>query len=634
MRIRTSFCAFTAVIGVAVTVAFGTTLYTFDAIRIGGPLYDRIIQGEDVVADVLPPPLYLVESYLDVTLAQNGTMKVDTARAKLAELRKQFDQRQSHWLVSDLPADLKDLVTVQSFGEAQRFWAAVENDFLPSLAKGDASGATRGYEAASAAYAAHRAVVDRIVETGAALSHQTEAEAKSAEFSRILIQMGTALSVFLVLGAGLALGLRRIVRPLSDMTEAMRRISKGDLDIAVPSLDRHDEIGELAEALEVFKSAEADRRGLQQSAIAAERQSKVETTRAAEQASVDVRNVLIARLQPAFQRLAGGDLQVRLDQSIGAEFDEVRTLFNDSVMKLETVMATLVRTVTSIGEDLGEISGATNELSQRTEQQAATLEETVAALKEVAAAVNDTADNAGHARTVVEETQKSANRSGQIAARAAAAMAEIEASSGKIGKIIGLIDEIAFQTNLLALNAGVEAARAGESGRGFAVVALEVRGLAQRSANAANEIKELIAASVEQVGRGVELVTASGNSLKEIVSRFGETGDLVARIAASAKQQAVSLKEVSTAADQMDKVTQQNAAMVEQTTAAAGKVTDETRHLAEIIQRFRIGGAPQTAHVVPVTVRQPAPVRQMRTVGRGAAAPKPAASASRDWQEF
>ncbi|TFF19194.1 methyl-accepting chemotaxis protein, partial [Jiella endophytica] len=266
---------------------------------------------------------------------------------------------------------------------------------------------------------------------------------------------------------------------------------------------------------------------------------------------------------------------------------------------------------------------------------------TVAALGEVTGGVNRTADNAGQARKTADSAKVKAQKGGEIVAEAVTAMNAIEGSSQQISQIIGVIDEIAFQTNLLALNAGVEAARAGEAGKGFAVVAQEVRALAQRSAEAAKEIKGLITASSEQVGRGVELVSASGKSLDEILAEVAGMAEIVAAIADSAREQATSLREVSGAADQMDKVTQQNAAMVEESTAAAQTLQAETDGLAQAITRFTVKGAKPAAVAParPVAVRpaQPKaaskPVAQMRSTGTGGAARKPAAE-DQSWEEF
>ncbi|MBO0662024.1 methyl-accepting chemotaxis protein [Jiella sp. MQZ9-1] len=302
----------------------------------------------------------------------------------------------------------------------------------------------------------------------------------------------------------------------------------------------------------------------------------------------------VGELGAALSDLAGGKLGRRIEQPLPPEIDQLRIDFNQAVNGLEDAMQQVKSATATIGDGMNEINTAAADLSQRTEQQAASLEETVASLSEITKAVNDTASDANKANQATATALHDAENGGTVVSKAVAAMNEIEASSQQINQIIGVIDEIAFQTNLLALNAGVEAARAGEAGKGFAVVAQEVRALAQRSAEAAKEIKGLITTSSRQVESGVQLARASGKSLEEIVSRVQEVSALVSEIARSAKQQAGTLREVSTAADQMDKVTQQNAAMVEETTAAARNLSVETEGLANLMQRFEVTGGGHT----------------------------------------
>ncbi|MCK5934455.1 MAG: HAMP domain-containing protein [Fulvimarina manganoxydans] len=420
----------------------------------------------------------------------------------------------------------------------------------------------------------------------------------SAETSASATQTTLIALVLAVIGAvgGLAIAYfvarKGITQPLGALVNGMTQLSEGDYDVEVEGQDRRDEVGRMARTVQIFKAAGLENRRLQADAEksrasqdeANARQSAIENARAE-----DLRH-FVTIVEAGFNSLADGDLTVRMNQSVASEFEPIRLKFNASVTQLEETIGSVVASIQTIRSGLSEIAVASNDLSQRTEQQAASIEETVAALSEVSQGIDLTATNAGQAREAATGALRKAEQGGAIVSKAVDAMEAIEGSSEKISQIIGVIDEIAFQTNLLALNAGVEAARAGEAGKGFAVVAQEVRELAQRSAVAAKEIKDLISTSREQVSTGVDLVTSSGKSLDEIVTEVGKMAEVIAQIASSAQQQAVSLREVSGAADQMDKVTQQNAAMVEETTAATKGVEAETEGLAESISRFTISG--------------------------------------------
>ena len=355
-------------------------------------------------------------------------------------------------------------------------------------------------------------------------------------------------------------------------------------------------------------------------------------------------------LAGALQALSEGDLRHRMSQSFTGEYAKLGADFNKAISHLEEVMGAIAGNVSGIHAGAGEISTAADDLSRRTEQQAATLEETAAALDQITVTVRKTATGAKACAEVVVAARGDAQTSGDVVQQAVAAMSQIESSAQQISQIIGVIDEIAFQTNLLALNAGVEAARAGEAGRGFAVVASEVRALAQRSAEAAKEIKTLISASTAQVSSGVQLVGQTGEALQRIVSRVAEIDRLVSEIAASAQEQSVGLAQVNTAVNQMDQVTQQNAAMVEQSTAASHNLAQEAQGLAGSVGMFRIGDqhTPPPAIARKATTSTPARrppaaafaarhgAPQVRTSGRdGAALRKPAPQSGADeWEEF
>ena len=299
--------------------------------------------------------------------------------------------------------------------------------------------------------------------------------------------------------------------------------------------------------------------------------------------------VVVAGLAQGLKQLSEGDLTARISQAFPAKYETLRVDFNAASERLEHTLAGMVGSAQIIRNGAAEIAGAADDLSRRTERQAAGLEETAAALDEITATVRKTATGAKAAAEVVLAARGDAQTSGDVVQQAVAAMSGIEKSAAEISQIIGVIDEIAFQTNLLALNAGVEAARAGEAGRGFAVVASEVRALAQRSAEAAKEIKALISASSQQVGSGVLLVGQTGEVLQRIVGRVAEIDALVGEIAASANEQSNGLAQVNTAVNQMDQVTQQNAAMVEESTAASHSLSTEAESLAASAARFRVG---------------------------------------------
>ncbi|MCY1646481.1 methyl-accepting chemotaxis protein [Caulobacter sp. SL161] len=348
---------------------------------------------------------------------------------------------------------------------------------------------------------------------------------------------------------------------------------------------------------------------------------------------------VVTLLAEALDRLAAGDLLARIDGEVCSEFEKLKGDFNHAVELLDQAMCGVGGATEGIRSSTEEISVAADDLSRRTEQQAASLEQTAAALDEITATVRRSAAGAKQAQEVVAGAKTEAERSGSVVNQAVAAMGEIETSSREIGNIIGVIDEIAFQTNLLALNAGVEAARAGEAGRGFAVVAQEVRALAQRSADAAKEIKALINTSTKQVEAGVALVGQTGDALRGIVSKVAEIDELIAQISVSAQEQSGGLHEVNTAVNQMDQVTQQNAAMVEQTTAATHSLKSQTGELVRQVETFRTSeGRPSTAAPSPAPVQKAQPARPPRPQSRPGGSPisrgATAVAVKEEWEEF
>ncbi|NVD38774.1 methyl-accepting chemotaxis protein [Ensifer sp. HO-A22] len=399
------------------------------------------------------------------------------------------------------------------------------------------------------------------------------------------ILLAAALAILM---AALAI-VRSVVRPVEKLKASMRSIADEDLSSDVPETDRGDEIGQMAKVLVVLRDSVRERLELrsreseQQDRLESERRGNEQRQRATADAQADAMETVGA----ALELLANGDLTAEIGH-IAPEYGKLRQDFNTAVAALRDVIGSISHSTEIVTASAGDISEAANNLSRRTEQQAAALEETAAALDEITSTVRHSSDRANEARNMVDETKASAAKSGGIVRNAIDAMGRIETSSSRISQIIGVIDEIAFQTNLLALNAGVEAARAGEAGRGFAVVAQEVRELAQRSAGAAKEIKELIGTSVREVGAGVDLVRSTGDALTEIEALVNRVNEQVASIATAAREQATGLAEVNTAVNSMDQMTQQNAAMVEETTAASQTLAAESRELKMLLTKFRL----------------------------------------------
>ena len=431
-----------------------------------------------------------------------------------------------------------------------------------------------------------------IVATGVYADDLAALFVDNALSTAVTLSLG-ALAILLVAWAMV----RSVVNPIRSLNATMQDIAREDVSGEVPEAERKDEVGEMAASVLVLRDSVRERAEMrvreaeQQQQLDAEREDGIRRQQNISQSQADV----MAKLGGALEKLASGDLTVQID-NISPEYAKLRDDFNQAVNALAGVVTSIAQSTDVVNASADGISEAANNLSLRTEQQAASLEETAAALDEITSTVRSSSERAVEANRMVGETRQSTDKSGKIVSEAITAMNRIKDESDRIGKIIGVIDEIAFQTNLLALNAGVEAARAGEAGRGFAVVAQEVRELAQRSATAAQEIKQLISSSANEVQNGVSLVQSTGDALSEIERFVNQVNEQVNSIATAAKEQASALAEVNTAVNQMDQMTQQNAAMVEETSAASMTLTQESAQLNSMLRNFRLpqaGGAQQ-----------------------------------------
>ena len=436
-----------------------------------------------------------------------------------------------------------------------------------------------------------------------------------------------------------------VQRPLGGLVASVNSLSAGNYAEPVKGQTGTDEIGSVAKALEGFRFALADAKRLEIEADDQRRAAEGERYRSeAERGeNVALQRRIVSILGQSLSELSNGNLGYRITEEFPGEYVTLKQDFNEALASLEETVHTMNLSIGNIGGGTGEISNSTSDLARRTEQQAASLEQTAAALNQLTAQVNSSAENAGTAASSVSTASQDAERSGEIVQKAIASMHGIEQSSQEVSRIISVIDEIAFQTNLLALNAGVEAARAGDAGKGFAVVAQEVRELAQRSANAAKEIKTLINTSASQVKEGVDLVGRTGDALHKIAVQVMEINQLIRQISASASEQAIGLKEINSAVNQMDQVTQQNAAMVEETTAASVTLNDEAETLKTLVARFRTSHngrdnasalratAQQMRAPAPAARRTPpaSPTRRAQPQTQGANA-----LARNEWEEF
>lgn len=602
---------------------------------------DRIVPMEELkfVADQ-----YAVEIVDTAHKVRSGAMSADKGKSGITAALVSIDEHWKTYTASYFTDEEKSIV--QEFLSARATANEEIADLISILDGNDSDGLARFND--TRLYPAIEpigAVLSKLIDLQIAVAKEELRRSEATRSLSTAIMAVLSLVAFAIAILAIVTISRGVVGPLSSITQAMKSLAEGNVTADIYGAGRNDEIGHMATAVEVFRDNAIARIKLEAETERAQGQSERERIERDAQKDKDGANVRFAveHLGRGLERLAAGDVAYRVETSFIPELDGLRGNFNASAQKLEETLRSIGLTAHSIASGANEMRASADELAKRTEQQAASVEQTAAALEEITITVKDAARRAHEMGELVAKTRAGAERSGTIVEDAVAAMHKIEQSSSEITNIIGVIDEIAFQTNLLALNAGVEAARAGDAGKGFAVVAQEVRELAQRSASAAKEIKALIATSGEQVRTGVKLVSETGETLTHIVEEVIDISRNVSAIVEAAREQSIGLQEISTAVNTVDQGTQQNAAMVEEATAASHTLSGDAAHLTTLLGQFNMGGTTQQ----PVAAKPAAAVASSRPTASPARALNQRVSSAfsgtssgasvavgQDWQEF
>lgn len=554
-----------------VAVAWGSM--RIQQIRMGGPIQVNTQNASDLVADILPPPEYVIEPYLEVALLARDPASFPVRVERLKKLRADYDARHQYWLETHFNEALQKRITEDTHKPAMHFWGLVDGELLPAVQSGDTAAIDSAFADLTAVYEEHRKAVDVTVQEALAYQQRLKADADAQLHLTVAILCALVvamLGLFLAFSGVLQM---KVVRPIRRMAGQMRAMAEGEDVDQSADIDRNDEIGEASRALAGIVAFVAEKSA---------RESKEQMA---------VQQTIVSALGVALARLRDGVLHHRVIEDFPPEYASLREDFNSAATSIQAAVGEVQNAVETLNNSAGEIDSATQDLSERTEYQAANLEETAAAMQDLTTGVEQTAAASREASETMRDAREKADENAQIVHQAIEAMGEIEDSAKAIAQITNVIDGIAFQTNLLALNAGVEAARAGDAGKGFAVVASEVRALAQRSAEAAHDIKTRISDSNQQIGNGVALVRKSGDALQTIMERVGRISGFIDRIADSASEQADGVQQVSSAVGSIDQTTQQNAAMSEECNAAARLLKSEADRLFQLVRRFQLSSS-------------------------------------------
>ena len=518
--------------------------YALSQLKVGGPIYDRIKLGNDLVADILPPPEYVIEAYLEATLALQDHASLPAHTERLAQLKKDYDERRDFWSKSDLDPAIKAKLVEKSHREVERFWTAITQSFLPALARADTAAAAKSYAEITAAYTAHRAVIDDIVKQTNDDNASTEAEATRQDKFFTWILWGISAFVFVVVCAGTAGVARGVIRPIIRMTGVMARLAGGELESEIPSLGRKDEVGAMAGAVQVFKE-----------------------------------NALRVRAMEAEQTLSARK----------AEADR-KTAMLEVADGFEKAVGNVIRAVSSASSEIEAAAGSLTRTAETTQQLSATVaaasEQSSSNVQSAAAASEEMASSVTEIGRQVMQSQKISYAAVEQAERTNIRISELSQSANRIGEVIKMITAVAEQTNLLALNATIEAARAGDAGRGFAVVAAEVKALSSQTAKATEEI----AAQVTQMQSATEHSVAA---IREIGSTIAQISEISTAIAAAVEEQGAATQEIARNVQHAA----QGATQVTGSIADVNRGAADTGSAAEQVHGLAVSLSAQSSHL-------------------------------------
>jgi methyl-accepting chemotaxis protein len=500
MKLRLTISRAILIFGLVTALGLGaviaTSVYGLAQLKVGGPLYSQIKLGNDLIADILPPPEYVIEAYLEATLVLHEPAALAARRDRIAQLKREYDERREFWVKSDLDPALKTKLVEKSDNEVRRFWTAIQDGLLPALAKADSGAAAKSYAEITARYTAHRAIIDDIVKQANDRNAATEVAATERVSTFTGLLWSVSAVVFLIIGAGIFGVAFGVIRPIAEMTDVMKALAGGDLNVSVPALSRDDEVGAMARAVQVFREN-------------ALRVQSMET----EQASLKLKAE--GDRKAAMQTLADG-----FDSAIGKIIQTVSTASSE----LESSAGRLTRTAEVTQTLSATVAAASEQSSTNAQSAAAAAEEMASSVSEISRQVQDSHKISREAVSQVEQTN--------------ARIADLAQSASRIGEVVRMISAVAEQTNLLALNATIEAARAGEAGRGFAVVASEVKALAAQTATATEEISE-------QIGQMQSATHHSVSAIQEIGGTIGRIAEISQAIAAAVEEQGAATQEIS-----------------------------------------------------------------------------------------